>query len=37
MQAVLQVVDGKTLVTIKDNEVVAIALVVAKEEVLAVL
>ncbi len=37
MQAVLKVVDGKTLVTIKDNEVVAIALVVAEEEVLAVL
>lgn len=37
MQAVLKVVDGKTLVAIKDNEVVTIALVVAEEEVLAVL
>ena len=37
MQAVLKVVDGKALVAIKDNEVVAIALVVAEEEVFAVL
>ena len=37
MQAVLKVVDGKALVAIKDNEVVPIALMVAEEEVFAVL
>ena len=31
------VVDGKALVAIKDNKVVAVALMVAEEEVLAVL